>query len=115
MEQQDNNADVVINASWEDYQTFLASPVWQDLRTELGVQKRMIEDALADARDPIDIYRWQGRLEACKDFLAMPEDFLKLIEERVTQLPVPDDSEATNSVDGSDDYYNELLDKYQGE
>ena len=115
MEQQDSNSEVGITASYEEYQTFTASLVWHDLCAELRVQKSMIEDALAVADDAKDIYRLQGQLMACKDFITMPSDFIKLMEERATEQPLVDDLSSSEDATDSDDYYNQLLDKYQGE
>lgn len=114
MEQQDSNSEVSITASYEDYHMFTSSLVWHDLHTELLVQKSMIEDALAVADEPKDIYRLQGQLIACNDFISMPDDFIKLMEERAIEKPLVDSNNSEDAVD-SDDYYNQLLDKYQGE
>ena len=122
MEQPDNNAEVTISASHEDYQAFLNSLVWQDLRTELTVQKEIAAEALAVSDDPKDIYRLQGKLEACKDFLSMPSDFIKLIEDRFsTTSGQSTDSDGTMLLDldydstptDSDSYYNQLLDNFK--
>lgn len=115
MEQQDNSGDVITTASHDEYQAFLASLVWHDMRTELVMQKGLIEDALAVADDMKEVYRLQGRLEACKDFISMPTDFIKLIEERFVQPLLQYPPENTGNEPDSDAYYTQLLDKYQGE
>ena len=45
----------------------------------------------------------------------MPEDFIRLIEERNTGQPIGEDSVVEENAADSEDYYNQLLDKYQGE
>ena len=115
MEQQDNSGEVSITASYEEYQIFIVSLVWHDLYTELLVQKSMIEDALAVADEPKDIYRLQGQLMACNDFITMPSDFMRLMEEHDTEQPPVDDLSSSEDTADSDGYYNQLLDKYQGE
>ena len=115
MEQQDSGSEVGITASYEEYQAFIASLVWHDIHTELLVQKSMIEDSLAVAEDAKDIYRLQGQLMACKDFITMPSDFIKFMEERVIEQPLVEDLINTDDVEDSDSYYNQLLDKYSGE
>ena len=115
MEQQDSNGDVLITASYDDYQAFLSSLVWHDIQTELGTQKTMIEDALAVAHDIVEVYRLQGRLEACKDFISMPTDLVKLLEERFAQALPQDIHEDIGNETTSDAYYEQLLEKYKGE
>lgn len=113
-QQQDSNVDVVITATYDDYLAFLVSSVWRDMQTELSVQKGMIEDALAAADEPREIYRLQGKLEACKDFLGMPEDFTRLLEDRFNQ-PTPSEAVAAGENLTSDVYYDQLLDEFKGE
>ena len=115
MEQQDNTTEVTITASYDEYQAFVASSVWHDMQAELSLQKSMVEDALASASEMKDIYRLQGQLSACKDFLSMPDDFIRIIEDRFTQMPMQDVPESIVEESDSDIYYEQLLDKYKGE
>ena len=114
MEQQDNG-EVVITAPYEAFQAFVVSSVWADLRTELITQKRMVEGTLAVANESREIYRLQGQLLALEDILTMPDDFIRLMEERASSATVPTEFEDQDTDSNPDAYYTDLLDKYQGE
>ena len=55
------------------HKDFAESAIWQDYCEEIANWLADIHSALETADQMEEIYRYQGRAEACKQFLIMPE------------------------------------------
>lgn len=62
-----------ITSSEDEVITFLASRVWTDMKAEIMRWREGLRDLLEDEKDDKETYRHQGRAEACKYFLSLPE------------------------------------------
>ena len=99
-------------ASYQQYKDFVASVLWTDMQVEIRAWIDDIHGYLENETDIQEIYRFQGRLQACKQLLTLPERILSNMEivhesrdtrEEVISLDLD------TSIDVGDNYYTEQL------
>ncbi len=99
-------------ASYQQYKDFIASVLWTDMQVEIRAWIDDIHGYLENETDIQEIYRFQGRLQACKQLLTLPERILSNMEivhesrdnqEEVISLDLD------TSIDVGDSYYTEQL------
>jgi L-serine deaminase len=87
-----DSVEVEVTAAHEDYQKFLSSSVWSDMKRELEILSEMVDIALR-TQDVPEIYRMQGRAEALEEALHLPERLMALLEEKFSRQALPSDEE----------------------
>mgnify|MGYP003393764743 CR=1 FL=1 len=80
--EQDNLGEVEITATYEQWKDFLASAIWHDMKTEIGQWVEVIRSSLGSDDEPRELFRMQGRLEACENVLELPDNMLSILEDR---------------------------------
>ena len=99
-------------ASYQQYKDFIASVLWTDMQVEIRAWIDDIHGYLENETDIQEIYRFQGRLQACKQLLTLPERILSNMEivheSRDTQEEVIS-LDLDTSIDVGDNYYTEQL------
>lgn len=95
--EQDNLGEVEITATYEQYQDFLASLVWRDLRTEINCWLAVIRGSLGSSDEPRELFRMQGRLEACENVLELPTNLLAILEDRYRKKDMSDSDAVLDS------------------
>ena len=100
-------------ASYQQYKDFISSNLWLDLQIEIKAWIDDLHGYLENETDPQDMCRFQGRLQACRQLLSLPERMLATIEithegQQREQESVPPDSD-------QDGYYLIQLQKWAGE
>ena len=111
-----DSIDIELHASYEDYKAFLNNVVWLDIVREVTAQKEIIIDLLGSSSNTTQLFRLQGQLEACNDFLSMPQDIIHHLEERFAQNQVSEynikDIE-DEPEDPQEEFYTTLLEKFK--
>ena len=104
-------------ASYRQVRDFVSSVLWIDLQTEIKSWIDDIHGYLENETDVQEIYRFQGRLQSCKQLLTLPERILSTME--ATQEALDQQSDLTIDLDISDtipdEYYQEQLRKWSME
>ncbi len=102
-------------ASYQQYKDFVASVLWADLRAEIQTWIEDIVGYIEHENDIQEIYRFQGRLQSCKQLLSLPERILSILEMQHESTAQTEEQLVLNldsTVNGSDSYYLEQLDKW---
>jgi hypothetical protein len=73
--------------------TFIDSVVWADMRREINVWITHIQQAIEVVEGVDELRKYQGRAEACRNFLALPEQMLAALE--VDNERIERDNEST--------------------
>ena len=60
-------------AHYNDFVGFIRGAVWKDILNELTLWMTNIYDKLSVENDPQEIYRFQGRLQALKEVVQLPD------------------------------------------
>ena len=69
-----NREEPRLRSTAAQFSEFLESTIWADLRDELEVWLEGVRDGLEDTGMPVeDLYRNQGRAEAVRYVLSLPE------------------------------------------
>lgn len=71
-----------LNASLAQYNEFLHSFVWLDIASEVNIWLEDVRNQLENVADVEELRRYQGIAEACRYFLALPEEIINTIESR---------------------------------
>jgi hypothetical protein len=95
MEQADIG-EVEIQGTYDQYQDFTNSVVWNDIRKEIETWMEIIKNTLGSSDVPMELYRMQGRLQALESVLSLPVDMMSLLEDR---YKAPDDTEINEYLD----------------
>jgi hypothetical protein len=69
-----------IIGSLDDYERFIASRIWEDMKTDLGIWRLDMIEQLKVAEGN-ELYRYQGRLQLLDEVLKWPEKILELLKE----------------------------------
>ena len=80
--EQDNLGEVEITATYEQWKDFLASAIWRDMKTEINQWIEIIRGILGSSDKPRELFRTQGRLEACTNVLELPDNMVNILEDR---------------------------------
>lgn len=105
-------------ASYQQYRDFVSSTLWYDLQSEI---KSWIDDlhaCLEDEDDNTEFHRFQGRIQACRELLNLPDRILSAMEVAQEVVDNPEevlvlDLDSASST--SDEFYQEQLQKWSGE
>ena len=99
-------------ASYQQYKDFFVSALWIDLQQEINSWIDDIHGCLGNENDIQEIYRFQGRLQACHQLLDLPARILSAMEvaHEIIEDQVTLDLGRSNSV--PDEYYQEQLKKW---
>ena len=95
-------------ASYQQYKDFVASNLWVDLQAELHSWIDDLHDYLENETNEPEMYRFQGRLQACRQLLTLPDRIMGGMEvaysdtDKQEALTTLDLVESTNL---GDDYY----------
>ena len=101
-------------ATYQHYKDFISSVLWMDLQREVGSWIEDIHGYMENETDIQEIYRFQGRLQSCKQLLNLPARILSAIE--ATYEIVHEQEVALDLTDNaSDGYYQEQLQKWSEE
>lgn len=73
-----------LNASLAQYNEFLHSFVWLDITSEVATWLEDVRNQLEQADTIEELRRFQGIAEACRYFLALPEEIINTLEVRST-------------------------------
>ena len=66
--------DAELQSSAGQFEDFLKSTIWADIQAELGIWLEGVRDGLEDTdSDEKDLFRNQGRAEAIRYVLSLPE------------------------------------------
>ena len=95
MEQVDLN-EVQITAMYEQWTNFLSSAVWQDMQAEINYWLNTVRASLGSNDEPRELFRMQGRLEACENVLELPNNMLEILEDRYNKLATAKSAFDTN-------------------
>jgi hypothetical protein len=76
---------VEFNLNPRDFEEFFIHPVWLWLKSELEVIRKNVRDRMEEEKKPNELFRCQGRAQAIRDILLMPENAKKVIEEDLCQ------------------------------
>ena len=107
MEQVDLN-EVQITATYEQWTNFLSSAVWQDMQTEINYWLNTVRAALGSDDEPRELFRMQGRLEACENVLELPNNMLEILDDRYNKLvAAKSDFDTNNGHATFDDFLGE--------
>ena len=101
--------------SYQQYKDFISSFLWADLQAEIQLWINDINGYLEHENDIQEIYRFQGRLQSCRQLLNLPESILSLLEMTHEDLNKQEEVvtlDLDESMDNSDSYYQELLFKW---
>lgn len=75
--------EVIIRSSLGQFREFLESTVWTDIQRELSIWLEGVRDGLENIEtDEKDLYRNQGRAEAVRYVLTLPETIKDSLEEQ---------------------------------
>ena len=77
--EQDNADRREFLASYQQYKDFISSVIWQDMQIELQEWIDDLHNSL-EQEVPPEVYRYQGRVQACKQFLNLPQRILAVLE-----------------------------------
>ena len=105
-------------ATYQQYKDFIASTLWLDLQLEIKTWIEDINGYLEHENDIQEIYRFQGRLQSCKQLLSLPERILATLEMAYESAERPQEQvilDLDSNVNGSDYYYQEQLTKWAEE
>ena len=80
--EQDNLGEVEITTTHEQWRDFLASTIWHDMKTEISQWVEVIRGSLGSKDEPRELFRMQGRLDACENVLELPNNMLSILEDR---------------------------------
>ena len=88
--------------SYQQYKDFILSYLWTDLQAEINAWIKDIQGYLENETDVQEIYRFQGRLQSCRQLLTLPERILAAMEIAQDSREEPQEPE---SIGLADDYY----------
>ena len=108
----DSNEKREFLASYQQYKDFIQSNLWADLQSEIKAWIEDIHGYLEHEDDLQEVYRFQGRVQSCKQLLALPERIMttmdmayETVQEEVVLL----------DLDSADAYYQDQLIKWTEE
>lgn len=101
-------------ATYQHYKDFISSVLWMDLQREVGSWIEDIHGYMENETDIQEIYRFQGRLQSCRQLLTLPDRILTLMEMRQEQEQLIMRLPLNNSAP-VDEYYQEQLQKWHEE
>ena len=102
-------------ASYQQYKDFVSSVLWLDLQAEIKTWIEDINGYLEYESDIQEIYRFQGRLQSCKQLLYLPERILSTLEMLRENADKQEETvvlDLDSSVSNYDQYYQEQLTKW---
>ena len=98
-------------ASYQQCKDFIASVLWADLQAEIRCWIDDIHGYLESETDIQEIYRFQGRLQSCKQLLNLPDRILAIME----AAHIAHDTELDSADSTAYSYYEEQLQKWSEE
>ncbi len=99
-------------ASYQQYKDFVSSTLWIDLQMEIKSWIDDIHGYLENETDIQEMYRFQGRLQSCRQLLSLPDRILSAME--ATQEAIGRQVETV--PDGiTDEYYQDQLRRWSEE
>ena len=104
-------------ATYQQYKDFVLSSVWLDLQAEIKEWISDIHGHLGNEDVKKEIFRFQGRLQACNELLSLPDRILSAMEVvQEASMQQEDNSSTLHTISGAgDDYYTEQLSKWTEE
>ena len=86
-----------LRSTANQFSEFLESTIWADLKDELEVWREGVRDGLEDTSLPIEeVYRNQGRAEAVRYALSLPETIRDTLLEIQRKAAEESEEEETN-------------------
>ena len=101
-------------ASYQQYKDFLQSSLWTDLQGEIQAWIDDIHGYLESETDIQEVYRFQGRLQSCRQLLALPERILANMEMAHESVEATEEVVPLDLAD-TDVYYQEQLQRWTEE
>ena len=94
-----SEGDIVVTAGEREYMNFLSSLVWADMEREIKEWSHVIISHLSTDESPTELYRMQGRKEACDEFLRLPYALLAVLRDKSQRTFREDDDEDILRID----------------
>ena len=101
-------------ASYQQCKDFIASVLWADLQAEIRCWIDDIHGYLESETDIQEVYRFQGRLQSCRQLLTLPERILANMEMTHESVGAAEEV-VTLDLDTADIYYQEQLQQWTKE
>ena len=105
----DDLGDVQVTATYEQWQDFLTSAIWLDMKTEIACWAEMIRGSLGNSDKPRELFRMQGRLEVCENVLELPNNMLAILIDRYEKAAALKNDITSLDYSSSDDTLNSIL------